>query len=96
MSAVTKREVVDEEISCQILQTKSIALFLLKGMMFVLLTSNGNISVSKEYSVKKHYDTKDSSPMRYIEEQLRRDKISEPQDHLAITNLARIQSHNRL
>jgi hypothetical protein len=87
MAAVTKREVVDEEKLFQILQTENIALFLLKGMLFVLLVSNENISALKEYTVKRHYETKDSSQVSCIEEQLRRYKISKPQNHLAIAKL---------
>lgn len=69
------------------MQTESISILLLKGMLFVLLVSDENISVLKEYSVKRHYETKDSSQMSYIEEQLRRDEISQPQTHLAVAKL---------
>jgi hypothetical protein len=49
----------------------------------VFITCNDMVSVLKEYSIAKCYEAKYALQLSGIQGQLRRDRITQPQNHLA-------------
>jgi len=81
VAAVNKGKVVDKNSTFQSRWIEEYFLFVLKELLFALFVMK--LSALKEYDIKRHFKTKHVSQLSGIQDQLRRDKITLLQNHLA-------------